>query len=519
LVFGKEKRFKNMKKAFNGYQNLHNLSRHARILQGIQSILGWDQETYLPSEGSNFRAEQLKVLAGLIHKERTSKKFASTLNKLINIKTGKILQKDLSKPQEAALRAWKIDYQREVALPGKFVEDFAKLTSEAKHAWIQAKKQQSFEQFRPFLEKIVSMCRHKADLIGYKEHPYDALLEEFEPGIRTSEVTTLFQSLQISTLKLLKKIRSAQQIQDSFLHQKISEKDQMLFSQTLLKLIGYPKEYGRLDISAHPFSSSSHPTDSRITTRIDPFNFISNIRTILHECGHAFYEMGLSVDNYGSPLGEAISLGVHESQSRWWETLIGMSKPFWQFCLPHIKKHFKGKLDDVSVESCWKAINKVEPSLIRVEADEVTYALHVILRFELELALIEGSLLVKKLPEAWNEKMHALLGISPKNHAEGCLQDVHWSFGAFGYFPTYTLGNMYAAHLFQGFEKTFSNWADLISNGEFLFMKNWLKENIHQHGRAYSSLELLKKVTGKAFTAKSFADYLTNKYQHVYNIH
>ncbi|HEY4832266.1 MAG TPA: carboxypeptidase M32 [Waddliaceae bacterium] len=508
-----------MKKASNGYQTLHSLSRHSRILQGIQSLLEWDQETYMPSEGSGIRAEQLKALAGLIHKEKTSKKFASTLNKLINIKTGKILRKDLLKPQEAALRAWKRDYRREVALPGKFVEDFAKLTSEAKHAWIYAKKQQSFEQFCPYLEKIVSMCRHKADLIGYKEHPYDALLEEFEPGITTSEVATLFQSLQISTLKLLKKIRSAKQIQGSFLHQNVSEKDQMLFSQTLLKLIGYTKEHGRLDISAHPFSSSSHPTDSRITTRIDPSNFVSNIRTVLHECGHAFYEMGLPIDNYGSPLGEAISLGVHESQSRWWETLVGMSKPFWRFCLPHLKKHLKGKLDGVSVESFWIAINKVEPSLIRVEADEVTYALHVILRFELELALIEGSLLVKKLPEAWNEKMHTLLGISPKNHAEGCLQDVHWSFGAFGYFPTYTLGNMYAAHLFQGFEKTFPKWSENISNGEFLFMKNWLKENIHQHGRAYSSLELLKNVTGKPFTAKAFSDYLTNKYHAIYNIH
>lgn len=507
-----------MKQSFKDYESLQAASRQATTLQGIRSVLEWDQETYMPSGGSGIRAEQIKILAGLIHKEKIGKKFVSKLSKLINIKTGKILQKGLSQPQEAALRVWRRDYIRNAALPSSFVEEFAKLTAQAKHAWIDAKKHKSFEEFRPYLEKIVWMCRKEADLLGYQEHPYDALLDQFEPGITTAEVSTLFRSLQKSTLALLKKIQSAKPIPDDFLHQTISDSDQMAFSQKLLDMIGYPKEHGRLDISAHPFSSSSHPSDSRITTRILRNQFISNIRTILHECGHAFYEMGLPEEHYGTPLGKAISLGVHESQSRWWETRIGMSKPFWNFLLPQVKKHFKGKFDSVSLVAFWKAINKVEPSFIRVEADEVTYALHVILRFELEVALIEGSLAVKDVPDLWNEKMETLLGITPKNHAEGCLQDVHWSCGIFGYFPTYTLGNMYAAHLFNHFERQNPQWEDYIAKGEFAFMKNWLKDNIHQHGRAYNSKELLMHVTGKPFTAKAFADYLTAKYHTVYSI-
>lgn len=500
------------------YKKLHEISRHTKVLRGVQSVLSWDQETYMPSGGADNRAEQTKILAGLVHKEMTGKKFVNALGKLINIKTGKIQQKGLSTPQIAALNLWRRDYLKEAALPAKFVEEHAKLTSQAKHVWIDAKKNQSFREFRPYLEKIVSMTRKKADLIGFKDHPYDALLDEFEPDITTAEVSKLFHSLRTSTQALLKKIKNSKQIKDDLLHIDLDIADQMAFSQKFLQMIGYSQEHGRLDVSAHPFSSSSHPTDSRITTRLHPTHFINNIRTILHECGHAFYEMGLPVENFGTPLGEAISLGMHESQSRWWETRIGMSKPFWQFCLPHIKKHFKGKFDSLTPEACWKAVNKVEPSFIRVESDEVTYGLHVILRFELEVAMIEGKLPIKDLPDAWNSKMQELLGITPKNDAEGCLQDVHWSFGAFGYFPTYSLGNMYASHLFGAFEKKFPTWPEKISKGEFSFMKDWLKENVHQHGRAYSSQELLQKATGKPFSANAFTDYLSAKYKDVYSL-
>ena len=280
--------------------------------------------------------------------------------------------------------------------------------------------------------------------------------------------------------------------------------------------MGYGPQNGRLDLSSHPFSSASHPTDSRITTRIHKTSLISCISVILHEAGHALYEMGLPKEHYGSPLGDAISLGMHESQSRWWETRIGQSKPFWQHYMPLLKDQFKGTLDHINLENFYKALNKVEPSLIRVEADEVTYPLHVILRFEMECALIEGSLKVIEIPEAWNAKMKELLGISPTNNTEGCLQDIHWAMGGFGYFPTYTLGNIYASQLFEPFAKQHPDWEKMVSSGELHFITKWLNEAVHKHGKRYNSQEILKLATGNESTATPYINYLQNKYQDIY---
>jgi carboxypeptidase Taq len=505
-----------MKQKQKDYEKLHQISRHARTLQGIESILHWDQETYMPEEATAIRAEQLKTLAGIIHKERTSKTFASALSRLIDLQSGSLINDALSDPQKAALGEWRRSFIRDTALPASFVEEFASLCSQSMHVWAKAKKEKDFEAFLPHLEKIIVMCRKKADHIGYQDHPYDALLDEYEPHMTTKETQSIFVSLRKSTVNLLKKIRSAKQVKDDFVVGGYSEQKQKSFNEILLNLIQYPMQRGRLDFSTHPFSSSSHPTDSRITTRLHSRYVMSNIRTVLHECGHAFYEMGLPQEHYGSPLGDSISLGVHESQSRWWETRIGLSKPFWNCCLPLLKKHFKGKLDDISVDAFWRGINKVEPTLIRVEADEVTYALHVILRFELEVALIEGTLLPKDIPEVWNSKMEELLGVTPKNNGEGCLQDVHWSMGAFGYFPTYSLGNLYASHLFLAFENDHPDWENKVSQGEMTFINDWLTEKIYVHGKRYTGKELLKKVTGKTFSSKAFEDYLNTKYQKIY---
>jgi carboxypeptidase Taq len=511
------KKQKKAAKENKNYHDLHALSRETAVWQGIQSLLDWDQETYMPSGAASIRGEQMKELAGLLHKRRTDKKFASSLQKLIDIKTGKILQKGLSEPQKSALREWKRDYLIETSLPSKFVEEFAKTTSEAMHVWDAAKKKNDFSLFYPFLDKIVGMCRKKADLIGYKEHPYDALLNLYEPSLTKKGVEKLFHPLKAKTLSLLKKIRSKPQVKDDFLHIPVSHEKQMSFGKKLAYLIGYSSENGRIDIAPHPFSSSSHPSDSRITTRILPKNFMSNIRSVLHECGHAFYEIGLPQEHFGSPLGEAISLGMHESQSRFWETRIGLSKPFWAYLLPFLKKDFGKNLENVSLDTFWKGINKVEPTLIRVEADEVTYAMHVILRFELECALMEGTLKTKEIPEAWNEKMVELLGVMPKKDSEGCLQDVHWSLGAFGYFPTYSLGNMYASHIFEAFEKDFPHWEKTVESGDFQLIKKWLGEKIHCHGRTYSAKSLLEKIAGKPFSAEAFTNYLSKKYQNIYS--
>lgn len=506
-----------MKSSEKNYQKLFDLSRHAHVLQGIVTLLDWDRETYMPSGGDLIRAEQLETMAGLIHREKTNRKFSNALSKLIDLPTGKVKAGDLSPSQVAALKEWRRDYLHDTALPSKFVEEFAKVTSQAIVAWQTAKKENAFQQFAPFLDRIVGLCRKKADLLGFKDHPYDALLDQYEPDIKTHDVAILFDKLHNTLSPLIKKM-SQQHVEDSFLFGSWDKAKQMAFSQKLLDAMGYDSSKGRVDFSTHPFSSSAHPTDSRITTRIHPTSLMSNIFVILHEGGHALYEMGLPQNQYGTPLGEARSLGVHESQSRWWETRIGLSRPFWQYFFPLLKETFKGQLDHITLDIFYRAINKVEPSFIRVEADEVTYPLHVILRFELEKALIEGSLNVRDIPEAWNAKMEEFLGITPSNNREGCLQDIHWSMGAFGYFPTYALGNLYAAHLFEAFAKEHPDWEKSVAAGELGFIKLWLHEKIYRHGRCYTTQELLKQATGHPFSAEPYLHYLKKKYTSLYEL-
>ncbi len=494
------------------YRTLHQQGRRARLLTGISHLLDWDQETYMPSGASGVRAEQLELLAGITYAEKTSKKFVTPLSKLIDIPKGTLIAKDLTPEQQAAVREWRHDYIKAKALPKKFVEEFARTTSQSILAWRSAKKEDNFTHFVPYLDKIIGMARKKADYLGYDQHPYDALLDEYEPGMTTADVSKLFGNLRTDIKGILKRISSQKEVDDSFLHGKFSAEKQMEFSKDLLRQLGYPEEHGRLDLSTHPFSLAPHPTDSRITTRIHPTLLLQSILAVLHEAGHAFYEMGLPQKEYGSPLGDYISLGMHESQSRWWETRIGQSKAFWQYALPLLNKKFDKKFDRISVDAFYQAVNKVEPSLIRIEADEVTYPLHIILRFELEKGLIEGSIKIRDIPEVWNAKMKELLGVTPSNNAEGCLQDIHWSMGAFGYFPTYTLGNLYASHLFEAFEKKYPDWEKRVSVGDFKFIREWLTQVVHRHGRLYSSQELLKKITGKKISADAYLKYLDDKY-------
>jgi carboxypeptidase Taq len=507
-----------MKTAQANYERLHELSKKIRILEGISSLLEWDQETHMPKGASAIRSEQLSSLAGIIHTMKTAKPFANALEKLINLKTGKVVAKGLKTEQQAALREWRRNYLLATALPNAFVEEFVQLCSQSMEAWKSARKQNSFQQFAPYLDKLITMSRKKADLLGYDDHPYDAMLDLYEPESTTKELTSLFSRVQKSITDLVKKITKAKQIDNSFLFGNFSHAKQVEFGNEILNAMGYDMQYGRLDFSTHPFSSSAHPTDSRITTRIHPESLLSNILIVLHEGGHSLYEMGIPQDQYGSPLGESVSMAVHESQSRWWETRIGLSKPFWNHFFPRLKKAFAPQLNKVTEEQFFRAINQVKPSFIRVEADEVTYPLHVILRFELEKDLFSGALKVREIPEAWNEKMTNYLGITPKTNTEGCLQDVHWSMGAFGYFPTYALGNMYAAHLFQKFVQDYPDWEKQVAKGELLFIKKWLNEAIHQHGKHYRSQELLKKITGKPFTEKAYVDYLNSKYTEIYKL-
>lgn len=507
-----------MKEKTNAYKEVHDISRNTTLLEGISHHLGWDQETYMPEGHAAHRAEQLKLLAGLVHKEKTSKKFETALNKLINVKTGKIVDKSLSPEQVRSAELWRRDFNQEKALPSRFVEDFAKLKSQALEAWRHAREENAFSHFAPFLDKIVGMNRRMADYLGYETTAYDALMDQYEPELTTKVVDKVFKELRGATVELLKKIQSKKQVNDQCLHGDFPHDKQMVFVKQLLSDVGYHPNTGRLDISTHPFSHSTHPTDVRITTRVNPKYVMTNVFGVLHEVGHGMYELGLPVEHYGSPLAQPNSLGIHESQSRFWETRIGHSKAYWEHYLPLLKKEFPEVLKKTQLDVFYKAINKVQPTFIRVEADEVTYNLHVILRYEIEKALIDGSLKVRDVPEAWNAKMVELLGIQPQTNTLGCLQDVHWSMGAMGYFPTYTLGTMFASHLFQGFEKKHPDWETRVAKGELLFIREWLQQNIHRHGRRYNSLELLKKATGKEFSAKAFINYLNNKYSDIYGI-
>ncbi len=512
----KEKAFMKKSTVRKDYKVLHALSKNIAHLSGVFSLIEWDQETYMPENAIQARSEELEILAGMIHEKKTSKTFQKSLEKLIDLKSGKILQNFLTPREKKALLRWRRDFIHEIALPKSFVEEFASLVSQSRMAWSVAKKENRFQDFLPFLKKIIELSRKKADLLKYKEHPYDALLDEFEPGSTTRGISKEFDKVKQPIQNLLKTILEKKAVDNHFLLEKFSPDLQLSFGKEILSAMGFfSKKMGRVDFSSHPFTSSAHPSDCRITTKVGEKSLMNNISVMLHEGGHALYEMGLSEKDFGSPLGQAVSLAVHESQSRFWEIFIGQSKPFWSFYFPKLQKTFK-KLKKVSLEEFYAAINKVQPSLIRVDADEVTYPLHVILRFEMEKSLIEGKLKAENIPEAWNEKMFSLLNITPKTDTEGCLQDIHWAMGSFGYFPSYLLGTMYAAHLFNHFTKTHSLWKKRVLTGDLLFIRDWLHDNIYRYGREYDSLELLKKATKTPFTSESFIQYLEDKYREIY---
>lgn len=496
----------------NDYNKLHEISKEVSYLHGIESLLDWDQETYMPPGGAEYRSHLIKTIAGITHKKHVSSTFKNALSKLINVDKGKIVGKNLSERQQAALREWRKDFLRAKALPQAFVEKWAKETSSSITAWRQAKKESNFGKFLPHLKTIVEMSRQKADYLGYDDHPYDALMDLYEGGASVATITPLFTTLRKEIVPLLNKIKAEKPADDSFLQGTWSHEKQLEFGKKVLDTMGYDFHYGRIDLSTHPFSSGTHPTDSRITTRFHDTNLVSCVSVIMHEGGHSLYAMGLPQEDFGSPLGEAISMGMHESQSRFWEIYVGQNKHFWAHYLPLLKKSFPGKLDKVTLDQFYKAVNKVTPSLIRVEADEVTYPLHVILRYDLEKRLMEGSLAPKDVPEAWNANMKQLLGVVPKNDAEGCLQDIHWSMGGFGYFPSYTLGTMYAAQFFAAFAKQHPDWAKRVEAGDLKFIREWLCTNIHRYGRQYDSPTLIEKVTGKPFTANAYLAHLKSKY-------
>ncbi len=502
----------------DAYSKLLVLSKPIALLSSTHALLDWDQETYMPKHAREIRSEQTELLASLIHQRKTSKQYARALNALIDLETGVIKDQNLSPEKQASVREFRRDFLNDSKLPHAFVKRFSKTVSAANHAWKVAKNHNDFRKFAPHLEKIVSLCRKKADFLGFKEHPYDALLDLYEPEMKTSTLTPLFNNLKLRLTELLQEIVLKLKPETNFLSLEYPAAKQISFSQRLLNAMGFHEGNSRLDLTVHPFCSGIHPTDVRMTTRVHPEMPMSNLFSVLHEGGHGLYEMHLDPKQFGTPLCSAASLGIHESQSRFWETLIGHSYSFWEHFFPLLQAEFPEQLGTVTLSDFFKAINSVTPSLIRVEADEVTYNLHIIIRFEIEKALIEGSLKVRDVPDAWNEKMREYLGISPQFAGEGCLQDIHWSFGGFGYFPTYTLGNLFASQFFSSFEQAHPDWKQRVAKGELGTVREWLKENIHRHGRQYTSSELCERVTGKPLSAEPFIQYLEAKYRALYHI-
>ncbi|MGL4540330.1 MAG: carboxypeptidase M32 [Candidatus Rhabdochlamydia sp.] len=502
----------------HSYKKLLNLSKQITHLSSITYLLDWDQEIYMPVDGIEYRPEQISLLAGLIHQKKTSAVFSKTLHSLIDLETKEIKDPDLTTLQIVALQKWRRDYLLAAKLPSSFIKNFANVTSKAAHVWQIAKRHNDFKLFLPHLQEVVSLCRKKADIIGYQEHPYDALLDAYEPDAKTSDLVHVFNQLKLPLKQLLKEISIKTPAENHFLYQFCPKHKQLEFAHLILEKMGFSSSSSRLDCSAHPFCTGLQPKDTRMTVSVNPENIIGTISAALHEGGHGLYHMGLPSEHYGTPLAESLSLGIDESQSRFWETLIGQNKHFWQYFFPLLQQKFPEQFGLITLDQFYRAINQAKPHLIRIETDEISYNLHILLRFEIEKQLIEGSLSVKDIPEVWNEHMRDYLGLDPKLDSQGCLQDIHWSLGMIGYFPTYALGNLYAAQFFSQFEKEQPNWENQAEQGNLSSIRTWLYTHVHQFGRQYTQEELCQKITGSSLSEKPFIAYLQKKYRTLYQL-
>lgn len=483
-------------------------------LKAAAEVLAWDQETFMPDEGTEARARQLSTLRSIAHE-----RFASD-------ETGRLLGHaaetlDASDPfdDDASLvRVTRRDYERARRVPSSLVAELSEATARAKQAWKRARSEDDFTIFAPHLETLVDLSVEKADALGYDDEPYDALLEEYEPGLTTAEVASTFESLREELVPLVDAIAEVPPLDDDLLHRTYPTAKQREFGEQVLEDIGYDFTRGRQDVSTHPFTTSFSINDVRITTRYDESFFPSAFFSMIHEGGHALYEQGIDPALERTPLADGASLGVHESQARLWENHVARSRPFWTHYFPRLRNTFPDALGSANLDAFYRAVNRVEPSLIRVEADEVTYNLHVMLRFELERDLIAGRIAVNDLPTLWNERMDDFLGVVPDTDANGVLQDVHWSMAAFGYFPTYTLGSLMAAQLMNAVREACPDLDTQGANGDFGGLLNWLRTHVHQHGRKGTAPELLTRVTGQELSAEAWLAYAKSKFGLLYNL-
>jgi carboxypeptidase Taq len=482
-------------------------------LGGAQAVLGWDQQTYMPPMAAESRGQQLGTLGKITHEMGTSPELGKLLDELKPYAAQLDPDSDDARMIKFAVR----DYDRATRVPADFVVEQAQVTAMANQAWAEAREKSDFAHFRPHLEKIIELTHRYVGFFSPAEHPYDILLDDFEPGMKTSEVKAIFDVLRPQQVELIQALAARPQVDDSFLHQPFDGQKQWDFGVEVITKFGYDWQRGRQDKAPHPFTNGSSINDVRITTRVNPDFLNAMLFGTMHEAGHAMYEQGISVNLERTNLRNGASMAVHESQSRMWENLVGRSLPFWEFFYPRLQETFP-QLQGIPLDKFYKGINKTQPTHIRVEADEATYNLHIMLRLELEIAIIEGKVAVKDLPEAWNARMQEYLGVTPPDDAQGVLQDIHWSWGLFGYFSTYALGNLVSVQLWEKIMQEIPDLPDQIRQGKFDALLGWLRTNIHVHGRKFMPQELVQKVTGSRIDPAPYMRYLKEKYSQIYGV-
>ena len=500
-------------------QQFSQLCQHVRettYLQSTMALLEWDQQTQLPDAAGSYRAEQVTFLAGEAHRRQTDPALLELLNELSQCDE---LVSDPRGDFATTVRELKRECEKKQKLPARLVQELAATTSAGQQTWIQAHKDDDFSSFAPVLEKIFQLKREQCDAIGFDDCRYDVLLDDYEPGCSTKQVAKVLEELKTELVPLVAQIAEADQQPDtSVLSRNFPVDAQRRFAELATTQIGFDYSRGRLDVTHHPFCTEIGPDDVRITTRFDESFFNMAFFGSLHEAGHGIYEQGLRGEQYGLPPGKYCSLGIHESQSRLWENLVGRSRGFWNHFYGSAQSHFPDALKDFALDDFCGAINAVSPSLIRVEADEATYNLHIIIRFELENALLNDELKVSDLPAAWNEIYQNSLGVVPDSDANGVLQDIHWSAGLIGYFPTYTLGNIYASQLFDCAESQLGNLEAMFSTGEFLPLKNWLNKHVHARGQCDKPARLVEDVVGGGSSHKNLISHLNAKLAPYYGL-
>jgi len=483
-------------------------------LRGSANLLNWDMQVNMPPGGAQARGDQIGTLSRLAHERFTSPEHGALLHNLLP-ETEKM---DPDADDVRLIKTMLRRYEKQVRVPAAWVAEFATATTLSQQAWMEARQKDDFPLFQPHIEKIVAMVRDYCVFFEPYEHIYDPLLDGFEPGMKTADVLAIFEQLRPQQVSLIQQITTKPQVEDSFLRRKFDEEKQWAFSVGVLKEMGYDFSAGRLDRSVHPFTIEMGHGDIRITTRVMENFFNAALFSCMHEGGHGLYEQGIDPALYRTMLDEGASMALHESQSRLWENLVGRSHAFWRRYYPALQKVFPAELGDVSLDAFYKGINRVQSSLIRVEADEATYNLHIMLRLELEIALIDGSVRVADLPDAWRGKMRDYLGINPTNDREGVLQDIHWSDGLFGYFPTYALGNIIASQLWEHIAREISDLDEQIGRGDFSALLAWLRARLHRQGARFEPQETLRRAIGEEMNPRPYIHYLQRKFGQIYGL-